>query len=77
MQSELINQGLELMLYGMGTVILFLSLLVLVTRLMSTVVNRFAPAAPPAAATPSDAAAVDPQVVAAITAAIHQHRSRR
>ena len=34
MDSTLISQGLDLMLYGMGTVFTFLTLLVAVTTLM-------------------------------------------
>ena len=40
MDSTLISQGLDLMLYGMGTVFTFLTLLVAVTTLMSKVVNK-------------------------------------
>ncbi|GAB5412950.1 MAG: hypothetical protein Cons2KO_05530 [Congregibacter sp.] len=39
----LLNQGLELLLYGMGTVVLFLGLLVFATRAMSATVLRFFP----------------------------------
>ena len=41
--DSLISQGLELMLYGMGTVILFLGLLVLAITLMSWLLRRFFP----------------------------------
>ena len=40
MDSTLISQGLDLMLYGMGTVFTFLTLLVGVTTLMSKTVNK-------------------------------------
>ncbi len=67
--------GLELMLAGMGTVFLFLTLLVLATRAMSALVQRL-----PGAPTPVAAQSVegDPtnEELAAIAAAIHQHRSR-
>ena len=76
MQGSLIDQGLELMLYGMGTVVVFLTLLVLVTIAMSTLIQRFAPPPPPADKPPVSAGP-DPSIVAAITAAIHQHRSGR
>ena len=66
MQPTLLDQGLNLMLVGMGTVFVFLTLLVGAMSLMATIVRRFSPAA-------SDAAATDEQI-AAITAAIAQHR---
>ena len=76
MQGSLIHQGLELMLYGMGTVVVFLSLLILATSVMSRLVQRFTPPPEPAVDTPA-LAGPGPHVVAAITAAIHQHRSRQ
>jgi oxaloacetate decarboxylase gamma subunit len=42
MQTSLIDQGLDLMLYGMGTVFVFLTILVFATTLMSRIVNAFA-----------------------------------
>lgn len=39
MQTSLIDQGLDLMLYGMGTVFVFLTILVFATALMSRIVN--------------------------------------
>ena len=84
MAQNIVAQGLELMLFGMGTVVMFLALLVVVTTLMSGVVSRYFPeprAAAPArpsrgpAATAADTP--DTAVVAAITAAIHQHRNRK
>ena len=78
MQETLMQQGAELMLYGMGTVFVFLTLLVFLTSAMSALLGRFAkpepaviaPAAKPAVATD------DKQLIAAISAAIHKHRSR-
>jgi oxaloacetate decarboxylase gamma subunit len=66
MQPTLLDQGLNLMLVGMGTVFVFLTVLVGAMSLMAVVVRRLSPAAP-------DAAASDEQI-AAITAAIAQHR---
>jgi oxaloacetate decarboxylase gamma subunit len=79
MEESLINQGLELMLFGMGTVIVFLTLLVYATTAMSLLVQKFFPAeqerAP--ALVSSSTPAVDATTLAVIAAAIHQHRSRR
>jgi oxaloacetate decarboxylase gamma subunit len=81
MQGDLINQGLELMLFGMGTVVMFLALLVLATALMSRVVERFFPEPEPEplpvrlSGKPS-APERDAQLLAVISAAIHRHRNR-
>jgi oxaloacetate decarboxylase gamma subunit len=75
MESDLFSQGLELMVYGMGTVLAFLSMLICATLLMSFLVRRFEPEVLPAEPVAASAA-TDPQVLAVITAAIHQHRSR-
>ncbi len=70
--SSLLTSGLELMLVGMGTVFFFLTVLVGATTLMSRIAARIAP--PAAGAREED---VTPEEVAAITAAIAQHRKRR
>ena len=81
MQSDIVAQGIQLMLYGMGTVVVFLSLLILATNAMSAVITRFFPQPELPVVTarerrPATAAAaeLDPGVVAVISAAIHQHR---
>lgn len=80
MQAGIFDQGLELMLYGMGTVVVFLALLVLATTLMSRIVGRYFPEPEPEPAgsrPPAPAAAADdPQLVAVISAAVHRYRSR-
>lgn len=84
MQDTLIDQGINLMLFGMGTVFVFLTILVFATTVMSKVVSRFAPSElaeasntsaslKSTAATPKAAA---PQVISAIEKAIAQHRQR-
>lgn len=79
MQNALLDQGLSLMIYGMGTVFVFLALLVLVTTLMSSIVTRFFKEAEPAQSQPNmniqQASSLDdPKLVAIISAAIAQHR---
>ena len=82
MQSALVNQGIDLMLYGMGTVFVFLVLLIIVTALMSSLVNRISPeeqpAVSPAALIPANntQAQVEPRIVKVIEAAIRQHRGQ-
>ena len=71
MDVGLLWQGLELMIAGMATVFVFLSLLVAATALMSLAVRRLAPAAA------LEVAPVTAEEVAAIAVAVHRHRSGR
>jgi oxaloacetate decarboxylase gamma subunit len=65
MRDELLSQGIELMLAGMGVVFVFLTLLVAATTLMSRIVMRLqSPGMSPASE----------DEIAAITAAIARHR---
>ncbi|MDJ0910643.1 MAG: OadG family protein [Woeseiaceae bacterium] len=73
MDGSLLNQGLTLMLAGMGTVFVFLSLLVGAMTIMSTVARRFEPATVPPGAGGSGPSEEE---VAAISAAISMHRKR-
>ena len=69
--SPLVSEGLNLALYGMGTVFVFLPLLVLATMAMSWLVAQQETAV--VMALPADSA--DARTMAAITAAIHRHRN--
>lgn len=62
------DQGITLMLVGMGTVFVFLTLLVGAMSLMSDVVQRLSP--------PAEAGGATDEEVAAISAAITQHRNK-
>lgn len=78
MKGDIVAQGIELMLYGMGTVVIFLTLLVITTTLMSRGVSRFFPEPQAGAQVAAQkAAGDDSQLVAVISAAIHQHRSNK
>ena len=68
MHNQLINEGLELMVAGMGTVFVFLTALVIAMNLMSRLVLVFQPAAQ------GDSAGDDE--IAAIAAAIAEHRRK-
>lgn len=68
--SDLMSQGLNLALYGMGTVFFFLTLLVVATMLMSVLVPTELEEIEPQGR-------LDPKIRAAIGAAIHQHRQRK
>lgn len=67
MQPTLLDQGLMLMLVGMGTVFVFLSILVTGMSVMALLVQRFLPET-----ADSD---VSDEEVAVITAAIARHRN--
>lgn len=83
METDLIQNGVDLMLYGMGTVFVFLTVLVFSTSLMSYVVNTFLPEAAPAEVTSralvnrptQTAAAVDAKTLKIVQDAIYQHRA--
>ena len=80
--TELLMEGVELMLMGMGAVFLFLMLLIGCINLMSWLVIRFVPEEVPVAAVPrrvpvSSAAPVEPELLAAIGAAVRLHRAKR
>ena len=80
-QTHLLSEGLTLMAYGMGFVFCFLTLLVGATTLMSRTINRFFPQAAPTPSCPiperSTAPVGDTELIAVISAAIRQYRSRR
>ncbi|CAA6827167.1 MAG: Unknown protein [uncultured Thiotrichaceae bacterium] len=79
MSGPLVEQGFDLMLYGMGTVVVFLSLLVVATWAMSTVINRWFPDKPVEQAL-KPSTSIPPQVpektLRIIKDAIAQHRQR-
>lgn len=82
MQESLVSQGFGLLLYGLGTVFVFLTMLVAVVTCVSYVIVRFFPE--PAEPLPNDSprrsanntTAVDPKTLKIIQAAIDQHRSK-
>jgi oxaloacetate decarboxylase gamma subunit len=82
MDNSLIDQGFDLMLFGMGTVFVFLTLLIFATTAMSKVILRWfpekiveapAPRKRPVAATGTGVA---PATLKVLQAAIDQHRKR-
>jgi oxaloacetate decarboxylase (Na+ extruding) subunit gamma len=79
-EDQLLTDALTLMGLGMGTVFVFLTLLVYVTSQMSVLVNRLVPQkvvpdAPPVTPSPTGKG-VDQTLLAVISAAVHAHRSR-
>lgn len=83
--NNLLSEGLSLMVFGMGFVFVFLTLLVVVTSQMSRLVSKYEPAPSPAAprrpaAAPTTTTAPAQQqdeLVAVMSAAIHKYRSRQ
>jgi len=82
MSSSIIDQGFNLMLFGMGTVFVFLTILIFATNSMSTIITRYFPekavttspkkkkmAAPQATSVPT-------QTLNIIKAAVELHRNR-
>ncbi|MFU8765274.1 MAG: OadG family transporter subunit [Haliea sp.] len=84
-QDDIFMQGVELMIFGVGAVAIFLSLLVLVTSLTSSFMSRYFPEQPelPAPLAAASSAVLpaacpgQPELVAVIAAAIRQHRKPR
>ena len=68
METSLLDQGITLMLVGMGTVFSFLTMLVLGMLAMSAIVTKLTPAA--------SGDDISEEEVAAITAAIAKHRNK-
>ncbi len=78
-EPSLLQQGLDLMIYGMGIVFLFLLVLVTAVAAMSRAIQRYLPHQE--SATPNKISTVptaaSPQVVRVIQAALDQHRQRK
>jgi len=82
--SDLMMDGFNLAMFGMGFVFTFLILLVFLTSLMTAAIRRYAPVAlmpvkprVPAkkSAAPKSESGEQARIVAVISAAIRQHRS--
>ena len=71
-------EGLNLMIFGMGTVVIFLTMLVFAILVMSALVTRFTaqePVVTPVLSGSSDAP--DSRIIAVIEAAVAQHRANK
>ena len=75
METNLVVEGFKFMGLGMGTVFLFLIIMIASMNIMSTIIHRFFPE-PTAETNPSVAtpAQDNKKVIAAISAAITHHR---
>ena len=74
--DPLVIQGFQLMLAGMGTVFAFLTLLVFAVKLMTWSVEKITPDDQVQSQISTGVKAVPPAHVAAVSAAIKEHRSR-
>ncbi|WNO10089.1 OadG family protein [Teredinibacter sp. KSP-S5-2] len=73
--TSLVSNGMDLMIYGMGTVFVFLTLLVIATLAMSYIVgNYFAESPEEVSAKP--AGNISPRTLAVIQAAVQEHRAK-
>jgi len=76
--NELLAPGFELSLVGMSIVFIFLAMLILAVNIMSATILRFFPEASVEVekVTKATTDEIDPDVLAAISAAVHQHRAK-
>ena len=78
--SEVLMEGVDLMLMGMGAVFTFLICLVVIVTLMSKILGKYfrdaVPVAKPARRAQPAPEAVDSELIAVISAAVKQHRAR-
>ena len=80
--GDLLAEGVNLMLIGMGAVFFFLVLLIVTTTLMSSLVTRFLPEPEPNSPLITSpqanrpAPVSDKPLLAVIAAAVHRHRTR-
>lgn len=75
--NSLVSEGLNLMVYGMGFVFVFLTLLVIVTTFMSKLVNTFLPepiVEPKIKASAPQSTGNNDELLAVLTAAVHKYR---
>jgi oxaloacetate decarboxylase gamma subunit len=74
--TEMMSKGIELMFAGMGIVFLFLAMLVVAINVMSSLVQRLFPDMPNTTSMPAVSSGIDKNIIAAISAALHQHRQK-
>jgi len=76
--SDVLTQAINLVVYGMGTVVVFLTVLVGATMLMSFCLQTFITAESPDVTLSPSAAPIegltDPKILAALSAAVKKYR---
>lgn len=73
--TELLEQGVNLMMLGMGMVFFILSLLIVTLKVVSTLILKYEPEVAPVN-TKVVSPQVDEDIVAAITIAVQRFRSK-
>ncbi|MCH1488455.1 MAG: OadG family protein [Pseudomonadales bacterium] len=74
--SPILSEGLNLMAFGMGTVFVFLNILIIATFFMSAAVERLIPKPVPKLANQEpDAPAIDSTLLKVLTAAITERKA--
>ncbi len=74
METNLIIEGLKFMALGMGTVFIFLIILIAVMNAMSTIIHKFFPEPQANIETHQTGTKDNKKIIAAISAAITHHR---
>lgn len=74
MEVNYVFEGFKIMLLGMGTVFMFLVVMIIMMNIMSKIIHRFFPEPNDVDNNTSPAMADNAKKVAAITAAIMYHR---
>ena len=74
--SPIVSQGIELAVYGMGVVFVFLTLLIFATMMMSRLVQMTS-SVEVSSPVPASSPAIPAKKMAAVAAAVHQHRNQQ
>jgi len=74
MDTNLVVEGFKFMALGMGTVFLFLIILIIMMNLMSTIIHKFFPEPQADLNAPVETQKDNKKIIAAISAAISHHR---
>ncbi len=74
--NEILIEGIELMITGMGIVFAFLAMLIAAVNVMSSVVQRYFPVQQLAKPVSPSFTSSDSGIIAAITAAVTQYRNK-
>jgi len=74
MDTNLVVEGIKFMVLGMGSVFLFLIIMIVSMNIMSTVIHKFFPEPKPVIPGMENQTKDNKKTIAAITAAITHHR---
>ncbi len=77
METNLVLEGVKFMILGMGTVFVFLGVMIIVMNIMSKIVHKYFPEPTPSASPAARNGADKKKVVAAIFAAIMEDKKSK